>query len=225
MQPAHVDFNRREFECHVRRRHLYGRGREHRVGVEKDRVDRQLVEQAQMGDKDAYDAIARAVAPRLYRVAHRIVRDLDAAQDATQQALVAIWRELPRLRDPDRFDAWAYQLAVRYCLMELRSQRRRLAVPVAVTAAEADAREPSRADHSRVVADRDELERAFRLLTEDQRAVVVLRHYVGLSVAEAAQILGVPTGTAASRLHYATQALRAALEANDRLAVIGAPIA
>ena len=180
-------------------------------------MDRELVVQAQNGDTDAYDALARAVAPRLYRAAHRIMRDLDSAQDATQQALVAMWREIPRLRDPDRFDAWTYQLVVRYCLMELRSRRRRLTVVRDLgNVRSIGSTEPSRADDSRVIADRDELERAFRLLTEEQRAVVVLRHYVGLSVAESAEALGVPVGTAASRLHYATRALRAALEANDR---------
>src|SRR5688572_28060998 len=163
-------------------------------------MDRELVELAQGGDTDAYDALARAVAPRLYRVAHRIMRDLDAAQDATQQALVAMWREIPRLRDPDRFDAWTYQLVTRYCLMELRSRRRRLTVVRDLGAVESGVGiEPSRADDSRAIADRDELERAFRLLTEEQRAVVVLRHYVGLSVAESAAALGVPPGTAASR--------------------------
>jgi RNA polymerase sigma-70 factor (ECF subfamily) len=116
-----------------------------------------LVELAQRGDKDAYDAIARAVAPRLYRVAHRIVRDVDAAQDATQLGLVAIWRELPRLRDIDKFDGWTYQLVVRYCLMELRSRRRRLAVVRGLgddqpRGARLD---PSRPDDSRSVADRD----------------------------------------------------------------------
>ena len=189
-------------------------------------MDRALVEQAQRGDKDAYDALARAVAPRLYRVAYRIVRDVDAAQDATQLGLVAIWRELPRLRDPDKFESWAYQLVVRYCLMELRSRRRRLTVvPEVRMEVRAGLPEPSRADESRAIADRDELERAFRLLTEEQRAVVVLRHYVGLSVAESAEVLGVPTGTAASRLHYATRALRAALEANDRQSELGEPVA
>jgi len=185
-------------------------------------MDRELVEQAQRGDMDAYDALARAVAPRLYRSAHRIMRDLDSAQDATQQALVALWRELPRLRDPDKFDAWTYQLVVRYCLMELRSRRRRLTVVRNLhDVGSSGLNEPSRADDARSVADRDELERAFRLLTEEQRAIVVLRHYVGLSVDESAEVLGVPRGTAASRLHYATRALRAALEANDRQAAIG----
>lgn len=184
------------------------------------------MEQAQRGDKDAYDAIVRAMAPRLYRAAHRIVRDFDAAQDATQLGLVAIWRELPRLRDPDRFDAWAYRLVVRYCLMELRSRRRRLAiVPDDGFGTDGAESEPARADDAHAVADRDELERAFRLLTAEQRAVVVLRHYVGMSVAESAEVLGIPTGTAASRLHYATRALRAALEANDRQAVAGGPVA
>ena len=184
------------------------------------------MEQAQRGDRDAYDAIVRAVAPRLYRAAHRIVRDFDTAQDATQRGLVAIWRELPRLRDPDRFDAWAYRLVVRYCLMELRSRRRRLAIvpddDVGLDGVEPALAHPDDADD---VVDRDELERAFRLLTAEQRAVVVLRHYVGMSVAESAEVLGIPTGTAASRLHYATRALRAALEANDRQAVGGRPVA
>jgi RNA polymerase sigma-70 factor (ECF subfamily) len=197
-----------------------------RVRCRRGLVDRALVEQAQRGDKDAYDALARAAAPRLYRVAHRIVRDVDAAQDATQLGLVAIWRELPRLRDPDKFDVWAYQLVVRYCLMELRSRRRRLTVvPEVRLEQRAGHPEPSRSDDSRAIADRDELERAFRLLTEEQRAVVVLRHYVGLSVAESAEVLGVPTGTAASRLHYATRALRAALEANNRQSRLGEPVA
>jgi RNA polymerase sigma-70 factor (ECF subfamily) len=179
-------------------------------------MDRELVELAQRGDRDAYDTLARAVAPRFYRIAQRILRDLDLAQDATQQALVALWRELPRLRDADSFDSWSYQLVVRFCLMELRSRRRRLAVVRDLQTGEGGRDEPARPDESRRVADRDELERAFRQLSEEQRAVVVLRHYVGLSVAESADALGVPTGTAASRLHYAMRALRAALEANDR---------
>ena len=180
-------------------------------------MDRELVRQAQGGDTDAYDALARAAAPRLYRVAHRIMRDLDAAQDATQQALIAMWREIPRLREPDKFDAWSYQLVVRYCLMELRSRRRRLTVVRDIGQIDALGHsELARPDDSFAIADRDELERAFQLLSEDQRAVVVLRHYVGLSVAEAAEVLGVPFGTAASRLHYATRALRAALEADER---------
>lgn len=184
------------------------------------------MEQAQRGDRDAYDAIVRAMAPRLYRAAHRIVRDFDTAQDATQCGLVAIWRELPRLRDPDRFEAWAYRLVVRYCLMELRSRRRRLAIVpddgFGVDGAESAL---SHRDDADDVVDRDELERAFRLLTAEQRAVVVLRHYVGMSVAESAEVLGIPTGTAASRLHYAIRALRAALEANHRQAVGGGPVA
>lgn len=178
---------------------------------------RELVELAQRGDKEAYDALARSAAPRLYRVAHRILRDIDLAQDATQQSLVALWRELPRLRDPDRFEAWTYRLVVRYCLMELRTRRRRLAVVRDLHDVD-DSDEPAAIarDEFLSVADRDELERAFRLLTEEQRAVVVLRHYAGLSVAESAAVLGVPAGTAASRLHYAMRALRAALAAGER---------
>ena len=87
-------------------------------------MDRELVERAQRGDRDAYEALARDSSRRLYRTAHRIVRDSDRADDAVQQTLVAMWRELPSLRDPDRFEAWTYRLVVRFCLVESRRARR-----------------------------------------------------------------------------------------------------
>ncbi|HEU4672086.1 MAG TPA: sigma-70 family RNA polymerase sigma factor [Candidatus Limnocylindrales bacterium] len=173
-------------------------------------MERELVERARRGDREAYELLARSSARRLYLVAHRILRDADAADDAAQQTLVAIWRELPKLRDPDRFEAWTYRLVVRFSLAEARRRRR-----FAVTVRDSSPSEPTSADSSASVAVRDELERAFRRLSPEHRAVVVLHHYVGLPLGEIAEALGVPYGTVGSRLHYALRELRAAFGVED----------
>jgi RNA polymerase sigma-70 factor, ECF subfamily len=173
-------------------------------------VDRALVVRAQDGDREAYEAVASAVARSLYLTAYRIVRDADAAHDATQQALVAIWRELPSLRDPDRFHAWAYRLVVRACLDQDRRARRAGVRHVAL-----DDMIPTRDDGIATADTRDQLERALRTLSIQHRTVVVLHHYAGLSLGEIAEILGVPYGTVGSRMHHAIRSLRAALLAAD----------
>jgi len=144
-------------------------------------------------------------------VARRILRDLDLAEDATQQALLTIWQDLPQLRDPGRFEAWSYRLLVHACYAEGRKERRwspnlRL-LPLD---------EPVTNDGLSSVADRDQLERGFRRLSLDHRTVVVLHHYLDLPLERVAEIVGIPTGTAHSRLHHAMRALRAALEADLR---------
>ena len=180
--------------------------------LEVKRVDRGLIERAQDGDRDAYEQLAQASARRLYAIAYRIVRDRDRADDAVQQALIAIWRDIRGLRDPDRFDAWTYRLVVRACLAETRRPRR-LRVTLEPLAEDVAAAH----DETAHVADRDELERAFHSLSPDHRAVLVLRHYGGLSVGEIAAIMDVPTGTVGSRIHHATSAMRASIEAGRRL--------
>jgi RNA polymerase sigma-70 factor (ECF subfamily) len=174
-------------------------------------VDRQLVERAQRGDRDAYESLARASAGHLYRTAYRIVRDPDRADDAVQQTLVAIWRELPSLREPDRFDSWTYRLVVRFCLTESRRARR-----TGVREVRIDEATPSHSDAFAASDLRDQLDRALGDLSPGHRAVVVLHHYAGLQLAEIAEILGVPYGTVGSRLHHATRALRASIAASDR---------
>jgi RNA polymerase sigma-70 factor (ECF subfamily) len=157
--------------------------------VEDVPMDHQLVARAQAGDGDAFSELAYGVADRLFSVAHRILRDLDAAEDATQQSLVAIWRELPRLRDPARFDAWAYRVLVRACYAEARREKRwSPGLRILEPAGSVD-------DTSHRLADRDELERAFRRLPVDQRAVLVLQYYLDRSTAEIAELLGVPGPT------------------------------
>lgn len=179
-------------------------------------MDRRLVEQAQGGDRDAYESLARASAARLYRTAYRIVRDPDRADEAVQQTLVAIWRELPSLRDPDRFEAWTYRLVVRFCLAESRHARR-----TAVREVSIDELTPAHSDAFAESDLRDQLDRALRELSPDHRAVVVLHHYAGLPLGEIAEILGVPYGTVGSRLHHATHALRASIAAAERTPLIG----
>ena len=183
----------------------------------KERVTVQpaIVERAQNGDMAAFETLVREVSGRLVGVAFRILRDLPTAEDAVQQALITAWRELPSLRDPERFDAWLYRILVRACAAEARrSGRWRPGVRDISPDAPADSTALGR------VAERDELERGFRRLTPDQRAVIVLRYWRDLRQEEIAETLGIPVGTVKSRLHHATTALRAALEAEARPALI-----
>ena len=170
-----------------------------------------LVERAQGGDEQAFASLAIAVGNRLYAVAYRILRDPALAEDATQQALLSIWRDLPLLRDPARFDAWSYRILVNACYVEGRRSR---AWMPNLRLLPAD--EPGTPGGIGGVVDRDQLERGFRRLSIDHRAVVVLHHYLDLPLEEVAETLGVPIGTARSRLHYAMRGLRAALEADAR---------
>ena len=173
-----------------------------------------LVERAAEGDADAFATLARLSSDRLYTVAYRILRDQYLAEDAVQGALITIWNELPRLRDPDKFEAWSYRVIVRASSELGRRERRVAAAPLLP----ADADRSVAPDEYRALADRDQLERGFRRLTPEQRAILVLQHYAGLSLAEIAEVLGIKPGTAASRLHYATRALRASIEADSRSA-------
>ena len=170
-----------------------------------------LVERAMRGDQEAFASLAADGVDGCYRLAYRILRDPHRAQDATQQALLGAWRDLPSLRDPERFDAWLHRLVVNACYVEARSERRWIA-RVRVIPNDTSV-EP---DIARSVAARDELEGAFRRLTPEQRAVVVLHHYLGYPLTEIAETLGIPTGTARSRLHYAVRELRAALNDEGR---------
>jgi RNA polymerase sigma-70 factor, ECF subfamily len=174
-------------------------------------MDTELVTRAQHGDEEAFAVLAVAVGDRLHAVAHRILRDVSLAEDATQQALLAIWRDLPTLREPARFDAWAFRLVVRACYAE---GRRANAWQPTLRLLPTD--EPTQADATRSLADRDQLERGFRRLSVDHRAVIVLHHYMDLPLDQVAEALGIPAGTVRSRLHYAMRAMRAALDADAR---------
>ena len=169
-----------------------------------------LVRLARAGDRDAFDLLAAQSVDRLFAIARLSLRDTDLAEDATQETLVRAWRDLPMLRDVDRFDAWLYRLLVRACTDAGRDRRRWQAGLVLMP------REPAVGDASRALADRDELDRGLQRLPTEQRTLLVLRYYADLSVPEVADVLGVPAGTVKSRLHYAMEALRAALDADAR---------
>jgi RNA polymerase sigma-70 factor, ECF subfamily len=173
-------------------------------------VQRDLVEAAQRGDHEAFEVLAVAAGDRLFTIARLVLRDTHLAEDAVQDALVHAWRNLPTLREPERWDAWLHRLVVNACADQGRRKQRRVAEVRMVRI------EPATDDRSRSIDDHDQLDRGFRRLKPDQRAAVVLHFYLGLTVPEVADALGVPLGTAKSRIHYAVEALRAALEADER---------
>ena len=169
---------------------------------------------AMRGDHDAFAALVSAASDRLYALACLILRDADRAEDATQEAFVRAWRELPRLRDPERFEAWLRRLVVNACYDEGRRLRRRAEVSLL----HLDQR--SVLDATSAFAETDRVDRAFRRLPLDQRVVLALQHYYDLSHAEIAETLGVPLGTVKSRLRYGVAAMRAALDADDRPSIV-----
>lgn len=174
-------------------------------------MQRELVERAIDGDHDAFAELARLSLTRLYATARLVLHDDARAEDATQEALVSAWRDLSGLRDPDCFDAWLRRILVRACYREARKTRSHGVVELHLVWPDQSGPDPGQA-----LADRDELERGFRRLDAEQRAVLVLHYYLGLSLEEAAEALGVPAGTAKSRLHRAIQAMRATLDADAR---------
>jgi RNA polymerase sigma-70 factor (ECF subfamily) len=173
-------------------------------------MQRDLVERARAGDRDAFATLAADSIGRLFNVAQLMLRDRDLADDAVQECLVLAWRDLRGLRDADGFDAWLRRVLVRCVYREADRERRRSARTVHVPEI------GSHPDTARGVEDRDTLERGFRRLRPEHRAVLVLHHYLGFSDDEAADALAVPAGTIKSRLNRATSALRAELDADAR---------
>jgi RNA polymerase sigma-70 factor (ECF subfamily) len=176
-------------------------------------VDPTIVDRAKRGDKEAFTTLVVRHGDRLFSVAYRILRDASRAEDAVQQAFLIAWRELPRLRDESRLEAWLFKLLVNVCYAEARHTRRWQPGLHLVTD---DRQGPTTDDAQLSVARRDELERAFRRLSGEHRTVLVMHHYLGLSGAEIGERLGLSPGTVRSRLHYARQQMRAALEAESR---------
>jgi RNA polymerase sigma-70 factor (ECF subfamily) len=178
------------------------------------------VERARHGDHDAFAVLARASVARLDAVARLILRDADLARDAVQEALVRAWRDLPGLRDPGNFDAWLHRLTVNASIDAVRKRRRRVVevelMPI---------HDPMIPDESARIADREQMARAIERLEPEQRAVIVLHYYLGLSLQDAAATLGIPIGTAKSRLHRSLAALRTTVGEEAADAVTGGQVA
>jgi RNA polymerase sigma-70 factor (ECF subfamily) len=172
---------------------------------------RDLVVRAQQGDREAFAGLVNLTSDRMYAIAVRVLRDSDLAEDALQSALLTAWRQLPNLREPDRYEAWVRKVLVHACYAEAR-RRRAWAANVRVLPVDG----PVGPDEIVSVDDRDTLDRAFRRLSVEQRAVFVLHHHQGLPLVEIAETLGIPAGTARSRLHHATRVLRGAIDADER---------
>jgi RNA polymerase sigma-70 factor, ECF subfamily len=172
---------------------------------------RDVVERAGRGDHDAFALLVDSSISRLEAVAYLIIRDSESARDAVQDAYIRAWRDLPGLRDPERFDAWLHRLTVNACLDAIRKRRRR---PIEVDIDPISP--PVIGDETAFVADRDVIERGLHRLRPDQRAILVMHYYLGLSASAIGETLDIPQGTAQSRLHAALSAMRAALAAVER---------
>jgi RNA polymerase sigma-70 factor (ECF subfamily) len=171
---------------------------------------RTLVERARRGDHDAFSALVRASIARLDAAARLILRDRELAADAVQETVIRAWKSLPGLRDLDSFDGWLHRLLVRSCIDAIRHRRAR---PVEVELQPFDG--PALADHASNVVDRELIDDALRRLDPKWRAVVVLHFFLGMSLPEAAATLGIPLGTAKSRLHRSLGLMRSAIADDD----------
>jgi RNA polymerase sigma-70 factor, ECF subfamily len=172
---------------------------------------REFVEAARRGDQAAFMQLVNLRGDRLFAVAYRILRDEDRAKDALQDALILAWRDLPKLREVDRFDAWMQRILTHVCIgMAVRERR------IVTNLHLADEDSTTSRDEMLSVHDRDQIERGFRRLKPEERAVLVMRHYMGYEPTEIADVLDVPPGTVRSRLHHAYRAMRAALDAEAR---------
>jgi RNA polymerase sigma factor (sigma-70 family) len=169
-----------------------------------------LVERARQGDHDAFAMLVRGTIARLDTAARLIVRDPDLARDAVQDALIRAWRDLRKLRDPLRFDAWLYRLTVNACIDQTRRRRRR-PIEVEITALHG----PSESDSAASVADRELVDGVLRRLDERGRAIVVLHYYLGLPLSDVAVSLGIPIGTVKSRLHRALGEMRSGIDGDQ----------
>jgi RNA polymerase sigma-70 factor, ECF subfamily len=175
-------------------------------------MQQDLVLRAKTGDHEAFTELAAAAISRLHRTARLILRDDDLANDAVQDALMTAWLDIRAVRDPGRFDAWLHRILVRSCYREAGRHRRREVREIHIEAFDAAAAGDGQGD----LVVRDQIDRGFRRLSTEQRAVLVAHHYLGLPDAEAADVLGIPVGTFKSRLSRAAAALRAAIEADER---------
>ncbi len=180
-------------------------------------MDHELVDRAREGDREAFALIVDASFDRCHEIARRILGESHLAQDATQQAMISIWRDLPKLREAARFEAWSYRITVNACYAEAKRARRTL------PDIHPTDHGPTISDEYGTVIDRDQLDRAFSRQKLEHRAVLVLRYYLDMPVEEVATTLDIPLGTAKSRIHHALKSMRAALDADSRPPTGGAP--
>ena len=171
-----------------------------------------LVDRAARGDERAFDQLVTPTLPRLLRIASAVLGNGGDAYDALQDSLAIAWRELPNLREADRFDAWVARILVNECRRYIRKavKTRRIedAYVQSSTVGLNDEPEPR-------VAALDRLERAFERLDARQRSLLVLHHLEGLPVSVIATAMEIPPGTVKSQLFAARESLKLALEKEE----------
>ena len=176
-----------------------------------------LVSRAQAGDAEAYDALVRPRMPRLLRLAQSILGNEHDAHDAVQESCLRAWRELPRLRDPERFEAWLWQIVINGCRSAMRGRRRASVREIAVDQMPDG---EDLADATRPIADQlsaaDLIRRAFARLDVERRTILALHYVEERPITDIAALLNIPEGTAKWRLHAARAALERALEIERR---------
>jgi RNA polymerase sigma-70 factor (ECF subfamily) len=181
-----------------------------------------LVERARRGDRQAFAELIRASGARLDATARLILRDPELAQDAVQETLIRAWRSLPGLRDPGSFDHWLHSLVARSCIDLIRKRRRRV-IEVELS----PIHDQPMHDGVAIIADRDQLDRVLARLEPEARAVVVLHFYLDLPLPRVADLLGIPIGTAKSRLHRSLGVMRSVMAieevASARPTAVGGP--
>jgi RNA polymerase sigma-70 factor (ECF subfamily) len=182
-------------------------------------ADDALVRRARTGDAAAFAVLVDTRIDRCYRLAFSILSNHADAADATQDALVSAWRQLPRLRDSAAFDGWLNRIVANAALMARRHRvrLREVSVRPADPGAESSQADPQQNLHARTqmdeMVDNDAIGRAFDRLRPQDRLILVLHHVEERPVAEIARSLGIPVGTAKWRLHAARGALEKAMEA------------
>lgn len=170
---------------------------------------RDIVREAQTGRAEAFEVLVEHFGPQVYRLASAIVGP-DDARDVAQETFIAAWRELPRLREPDRFEPWLRRILINRSRNVLRARERRPTASLDLPGASdglvgwVDFRDAAHA--------RQALDGAFAALSADQRAVIALHYGADLSIRDAAESMGVAVGTAKSRLNAALRRLRVAVE-------------
>ncbi len=191
------------------------------VQLTASELDDSHVRRAAEGDVAAFDALLAGRIDRCYRLAWSIMAHEADAADATQDAFVTAWRELPRLRDTGAFDSWLNRIVATRALMSRRHRRRLREIAVATDLPDSDeaptwepdsVAQPSETD---AFVERDAMGRAFERLKPADRAILILHHVDERPVAEIARSLDVPLGTAKWRLHAARKALGRAMEAES----------
>jgi RNA polymerase sigma-70 factor (ECF subfamily) len=181
-------------------------------------MQRELVERARSGDIEAFTELVKAGFPRLKGVAYLVLRDADRAEDAVQEALVVAWQDLRALRDPDAWDAWTRRLLIRICYRMAKKERRRTEIELHV---KPDPARTGSTDASADIADREWVLSELAHIDVEKRSVIVLHYYLDLPMREVAEILDIPYGTAASRLHRGLELMRASMHA-EAVATTGA---